>query len=247
MASLGFKPLAKIMIVPVPAGSAPPFIAMYNPPTLSITRSQTNTSKSTTQTGEPLIETLFVDPATLTIDFFLDGTGASPPMGIPTLGNLGDGGAAVGKALGVAVSAVGVELLIKLFFKTTLEVDNSKHNTRVVKLIWGAGLLFRCKLQSYTITYSLINRLGLPLRATISATFIEDKDPNELSINNLQSPDLTKLHTVKAGDTIYNIAKKEYDSESFYLQIAEANDLKNYRKLTPGQKLILPPIKQDEV
>jgi nucleoid-associated protein YgaU len=87
----------------------------------------------------------------------------------------------------------------------------------------------------------LFNQLGQPLRAKVSATFLEVPKPPAK-----QSPDLTKIHLVTAGDTIYNIAKAEYDDESFYLQIAQANDLKNYRKLVPGQKLVLPPIAKTE-
>ncbi|HEU4718961.1 MAG TPA: LysM domain-containing protein, partial [Bacteroidia bacterium] len=83
-----------------------------------------------------------------------------------------------------------------------------------------------------------------PLRATLSASFIQVPFAgNDRASLSWQSPDITKLHLVTAGDTIYNIARNEYGSESYYLQIAEANDLKNYRRLVPGTQLILPPVK----
>lgn len=243
MAGLGFKPLAKLIILPA-KGAGIPFVAMYNPTTMSFQRGQDNVEKHTTQTiNGVVVETKTINAPTFSVELFLDGTGASPPMGIPAIGG------AAGTAAGVIISAIGVDALINLFFKSTLKVEGATHTTKDVKLIWGAGLFFRCKLQNATVNYTLINRLGLPLRATISASFVASDDATIIGglFDKLFSPDLTKTHIVKAGDTIYNIAKEEYDDESFYLQIAEANDLKNYRKLTPGQTLILPPIKQDEV
>jgi nucleoid-associated protein YgaU len=247
MAGLGFRPLAKLMILPTGGEVGVPFVAMYNPTTLSFQRGQELTPKFTTvkvEGKDVVVESKNDNPETLNIELFFDGTSASPPMGIPGLGNLGP----VGAAAAVAISAVGVDALITLFFKS-LGISRKDHTSKVVKLVWGAGLLFRCKLQSATVNYTLINRLGLPLRATVSASFVASGDEKLLAslISRLQSPDVTKTHIVKAGDTLYNIAKEEYDSESFYLEIAKANDLKNYRKLKPGQILILPPIKQNEV
>lgn len=242
MADIGFRPLAKLMILPA-KGVGVPFVAMYNPTSLSFQRGQSNVPKFTTQTINGVtVETKTVNAPNLRVELFLDGTGASPPMGIPTIGG------AIGKAAGVAVSAIGVDALISLFFKSTLKVEGKTHTTKDVKLIWGAGLFFRCKLEDATVNYTLINRLGLPLRATISASFIASDDATLVTglIDKLFSPDLTKTYTVKAGDTLYNIAKEEYEDESFYLQIAQVNSLKNYRNLTPGQTLILPPFKKDE-
>lgn len=253
MADIGFRPLAKLIILPLKDDkvSGIPFVAMYNPTSISIQHSQDFAPKKnagvTPTDQEAPVEVKSLANKSFSIDLFLDGTGASPPMGSPTLGNLGPLGSAIGTAAGVAVSAVGVEALIDLFFKTTIEVKADTHNTNEVKLIWGAGFLMNCRLQSATVNYTLINRLGLPLRATISASFLATKSSGLGTLASLLfSPDLTKLHTVKAGDTIYNIAKNEYDDESYYLQIAQANDLKNYRRLKPGMQLILPPIKKDE-
>jgi len=57
-----------------------------------------------------------------------------------------------------------------------------------------------------------------------------------------ESVDLTKSESVKEGDILPLIAKKNYASSSYYLQLAKANKLKNFRNLSPGMKLILPPM-----
>jgi len=48
------------------------------------------------------------------------------------------------------------------------------------------------------------------------------------------------------GDTLDLIADNNYDDPSYYLQLARANRLKNFRKLKPGMRLILPPISDDK-
>lgn len=243
MANIGFRPLAKLIILPLDAETGIPtgipFVAMYNPTTFSFTKSQETTQKPLKNTDGSANEFNYNPNQTISLQLFFDGTSASPPMGIPVPSN---------EAASIAVASVGVEALITLFFQCVYDIRTKFHSPASVRLIWGAGLFARCKLQNATVNYTLINRLGLPLRATIDATFLTDVDDKVRAslIDKFTSPDVTKVHTVKAGDTIYNIAKNEYEDESYYLQIAQANDLKNYRRLKPGMQLILPPIKKDE-
>jgi nucleoid-associated protein YgaU len=58
---------------------------------------------------------------------------------------------------------------------------------------------------------------------------------------NLLSPDLTHLHTVKAGDTLYNLCQAMYESPRYVQAVARANNLTNFRQLQVGQTLIFPP------
>lgn len=238
------KALAKLTIIPfstkksgswVPAGI--PFIAMYNPTTFTLAGGTTYV-EDTTSSGTPGKKVFkSVECETLKVDLILDATGASPAGGF------------VGAALSKGAKLLGgVDVLVANFMATTKEFKSEDHAPRHLRIIWGAGLFFECVLQSATVTYSLFNRTGRPIRATISATF--EQAPSDAWLNKIKnffsSPDVTKTYMVKAGDTIYNIANKFYEDDSFYLQIAEANDLKNYRKLKPGTTLILPPVQKVE-
>jgi nucleoid-associated protein YgaU len=240
----GNKALAKLTIIPflnrlpyiIPGG--PPFIAMYNPTTFS-TRNAIKTVQKYTSDGAPAVLSFKqVENRTLKVDLLLDATGASPAGGIV--------GATLSKT---AKTLGGVDVLIAAFFLATRTPKAESHQPNILRVIWGAGLFLECVLLDATVTYTLFGSDGRPLRATISATFEEAMTPTSLSKikNFFSSPDVTKTYTVKAGDTIYNLAQREYGDDSFYLQIAEANDLKNYRKLIPGQVLIFPPINQEEV
>lgn len=239
---IGNKALAKVTIIPfknsgsaVPAG--PPFVAMYNPAGFTTQRGQELVPKYKTDGTEGQLESKNLQNSTISLDIFLDATGASPAGGVI--------GAALSKAAKVAQ---GVDILVAAFFSTTNEIKGDEHAPRFLRIVWGAGLFFEGRLQNASVKYDIIDSDGRPLRATISATFLQDPSPSFIAKikNFFSSPDLTKTYLVKAGDTIYNIAKNEYEDESYYLQIAQANDLKNYRRLKPGMQLILPPIKKDE-
>lgn len=243
MATIPFKKLARMKIVPYKSEEFPPgkvqkdltFTVMYNPSSLSISHGSMLAEKSTGDNTVNNVQTLGRKNGSFSVELFFDGTGASPSGGL--LPGIVDAVAGLG---GKTVTEQ-----IDNFYAATLKPNNDIHEPMSLKISWG-NLLFHCKLQSATTNYMLFDRDGNPLRATINASFIQisAKGDGEIDKSSFKSADLTKVYQVKAGDTIYNIAKDMYDDESFYLQIAETNSLKNYRKLIPGQQLILPPVKK---
>jgi nucleoid-associated protein YgaU len=59
------------------------------------------------------------------------------------------------------------------------------------------------------------------------------------------SPDLTHARIVKLGDNLPLMVANIYlHPTTYYLQVAEANDLNNFRRLRTGQQLIFPPVKK---
>ena len=238
------KALAKLTIIPflnakpwtIPAGV--PFVAMYNPTSFTTQHNQSYVEKPNTDGVEAILEFKRSINKTISVQLLLDATGASPAGGV------------IGAALSKVAKAVGsVDLLVANFFLTTQSPNPKKHQPNFLRVIWGAGLFFECTLQSATVSYTLFDRLGRPIRATINATFKKCETPLGIAKvkNFFSSPDVTKTYTVVAGDTIYNLAQREYGDDSFYRQIAEFNNLKNYRKLVPGQILYFPPVNKEEV
>jgi len=239
------KALAKLTIIPfvetasgnLRPAALPPFIAMYNPSTFSTSHGTVWVEKTNTDGVKGPLELKSTENDSITVDLILDATGASPAGGF------------VGLALSKAAKAIkGVDLLIASFFLTTQSANPTSHTPNFLKIIWGAGLFFEGYLESATVTYNLFGRDGRPLRASIKAVFKQSLTHNAVSKikNFFSSPDVTKEYIVLAGDTIYNIADRFYEDESLYQQIAIANDLKNYRRLVPGTKLLLPPVQKVE-
>jgi nucleoid-associated protein YgaU len=96
-----------------------------------------------------------------------------------------------------------------------------------------------------SINYKLFNPDGVPVRAVIKATFLEFMR-NEWMVKkqNDQSPDVTHVRTVKEGDTLPLLAYEVYGDPKYYLSVAKANQLFDFRELVPGQELRFPPIEK---
>ncbi|HET6990286.1 MAG TPA: hypothetical protein VFJ43_03135, partial [Bacteroidia bacterium] len=230
MAPVSVRALAKLAIIPLNSETLKPngipFLALYNPTTVTLSSGAVLAKKPTTNKFPGDLSLLYQNNRTLSVDLFLDGTGASPPLGVP----IGKAFGAVSKAIPggsvssitaqaatqAALSAFTVTQFVNWFFhltgttegkpareltseELTKIIDKKNHTAKPLKIIWGLGLRFRCKLTDATVSYSLFNQLGQPLRGKISATFAEIPGNK---FNPFQSPDLTKVHLVKAGDTI---------------------------------------------
>lgn len=115
------------------------------------------------------------------------------------------------------------------------QIDADLHRPPIVKFEWGS-VSFTGVIRSIDINFVRFTSSGTPVRATVDITL------NEVSgaATELQSPDHTKLHTVRLGETLDQIAFREYEDPAHWKTIAEANDLEDPSRLRPGQRLVLP-------
>ena len=65
----------------------------------------------------------------------------------------------------------------------------------------------------------------------------------ESSLKDNQSPDLTHMITVKAGDTLPMLCASIYGNRQMHHEVAKINNLISFRHIEPGTELIFPPIK----
>ena len=129
-----------------------------------------------------------------------------------------------------------------LFNKTTLDIDGDIHRPNYLIVQFGT-FICECYLVSSRITYTLFDEFGIPLRAKVNATF-KERVSSEINaaLSMLSSPDLTHTKLVEEGDLLPLIVFREYRTQDYYLQVAKANKLKNFRRLLPGTNINLPPI-----
>ena len=206
------------------------FEAMYNPTTFSKNLSVQYHCKQSPSDSTKQLEYSTTNTGDVNFDFLFDATGASTNSETSR----------VAKLLG------GVDAQIELFHRLTSNRDPETHQTPKLKLVWGT-FIFNCKLTSAKVEYLLFNPSGRPLRAKINATFKGDEPRIKIAaLQKLFSADLTHVHLVKEGETLPAIAQNVYNDASFYLELAKINKIKNFRKLTPGSELILPPINKQE-
>lgn len=131
---------------------------------------------------------------------------------------------------------------IDRFKKIVFDYNGEKHRPNFVKIIWGA-LLFKGVFLSLDLEYKLFKPSGEPLRAIGKAKFKGSQDDEERAAQeNKSSPDLTHSRIVMAGDTLPLMTYRIYGDSKYYLEVAKYNKLSNFRKLTPGQQIIFPPI-----
>ncbi|TND08160.1 MAG: hypothetical protein FD123_2554 [Bacteroidetes bacterium] len=213
------------------------FEVMYNPTTYGQSYKAQNLCLPTIGKQQAAIKLQRFRNEKVSFDLFFDATSASPSSG--TNG--------VKAATIAAESPRGVDSVIKDFLNATIGIGIKTHDANNLIVIWGP-FIFRGRLESADVSYTLFDRGGRPLRATVKATFIQAHFAEEVNnlIKQFQSPDVTKTHVVKAGDTLPLIAKNEYDNESYYMELARVNNLKNYRNLVPGQVLVLPAVSKNK-
>ena len=141
-------------------------------------------------------------------------------------------------------NGVGIIDDIEKFKKIVLDYNGDQHKPNYLVISWGS-LLFNGSLQDMEITYKLFKPDGTPIRANIRATFkgfIEDN--LRVARENNNSPDLTHIRVVGEGDTLPLMTFRIYGDSKYYLEVAKANKLVNFRKLTPGQQIFFPPIEK---
>ena len=172
-------------------------------------------------------EILGTAPLDITLKFYLDGTGTT------------------GKSCKVPEQ-------VQKFYEV-VGYDEKKHNTRYLRLVWGSLTLLRsnqyaldCVLKNASIQYKLFKPDGTPLRVIITATFTEALSNELVGLEfPKSSPDLTHVRIVKEGDTLPALVYDIYGNFKYYLEVAKANSLQNFRDLQPGQKLFFPPFEKN--
>ncbi len=145
---------------------------------------------------------------------------------------------------GVSSEKKDVNTLIEEFFDVSATALSDTHRPPYLRISWGS-LIVDCILKSAEISYTLFNNDGFPLRAKVSATFSENiEDFKRTAKEGKNSPDLTHVRTVYDGDTLPLMSYRIYGDSSYYIELARKNGLNNFRKLSTGNSLRFPPVKQ---
>jgi nucleoid-associated protein YgaU len=130
------------------------------------------------------------------------------------------------------------------FKKVVFDYNGEEHKPNYLIISWGT-LLFKGSLSEMDITFKLFKPDGTPLRATANAKFKGFVEDNlRVAMENSSSPDLTHVREVKKGDTLPLMTFRIYGDSRYYLEVAKANRITNFRKLEVGQRIFFPPIEK---
>jgi len=161
-------------------------------------------------------------PRNLSLDFVLDDTGV------------------IEDATGGGAKTVSARILD--FQKIAYDFDGEIHSPRYLRILWGA-LKFDCRLTKLDIDYTLFSPGGRPLRAVLKAEFLHYASALKTELKGRKkSSDLTRVRQVGAGDTLPLMCHRIYGDSTLYLQVAQCNELTNFRDLPPGRTIKFPPL-----
>lgn len=194
------------------------FEVMFNPSEYTLTYRNTPRRQRTQTPVSRDIEHGGQETQTFQVNLVLDGTGTSEAVG--------------------TTAPQTVKARVNKFLETCYRVNGERHTPNRLHLQWGI-IDFYGWLQSVQIRYALFDQGGDPLRAELNCQFMGYE---EQQMVHLSSPDLTHVRMAKAGDTLPLLAKEIYGSSRYYLLIAEANGLDDFRNLQPGTVLHFPPL-----
>lgn len=162
-----------------------------------------------------------VDREYLTITFYIDATGVVPGC------------------TDVMTNIAGLR-------KLCLDINGKIHRANYLKVRWGTDFLFMCCMVDLKTDFTLFKPDGTPVRAKLTAKFREFIDPaTKAKMNNQSSPDLTHIKTVVEGDTLPMLCHQVYGDSKYYIQVAAYNNLINFDRLAPNQRIVFPRLTHD--
>lgn len=220
------------------SGSEYTFEVMFNPESFSISYENVYTKPQGINTSSKDGTYSLSKPEELSLKLIFDDTGVVSPSSIA---------GAVVPGLDAKINSIrgksDVYKQVHRFLDICYEIKSDTHQPNKLELLWG-DLIFQCHLKSVDIQYTLFNRGGQPIRAELDTMFEGDiKDSARIKKENKNSPDLTHVRTVGSSDTLPLMASAIYQTPAYYIQLARANKLNNFRKLKTGSSISFPPVR----
>ncbi len=202
------------------------FELQLNPTKITVTRSTDNTKEDTDSDGNPVTKDASTfQPAKYTIKFTLDDSGAIDHLKLP--GN-------------------NISESMQILEKYTIIPDNESHQNPYVYLQWGKTFesTYFGQVSALKYDYTFFDLDGNPLRVEVTMSITEVDSSFDSNLRNFNSPDITRIPTIKDKDNLVKFSIESYDDKKYYIRIAELNNLSSVRDLENGKKLFLPPLKK---
>lgn len=158
------------------------------------------------------------DPATLTVEMFLDATD-----------DMSD------KITGI------VERLMRACVPTEKSLETVP-TAPFVLFRWGSLRAFPAVVKSVNGKFTLFTPSGIPVRATV--TLVMEEISGEITAQNPTSgaKTATAMHVLVDGDSLASVSYKHYGSANYWRAIAEANDIDDPMRLPVGTALLVPAL-----
>lgn len=123
-------------------------------------------------------------------------------------------------------------------------MNGDKHQPNYIKANWGS-FIFNGVLQTLNYEYTLFAPNGQPLRVKISFILMGFMDKLQAAKKeNKLSPDLSRIIVIKSGETVLHWCNEIYGDPGYCLEVARANKLSGFRNVSPGTRILFPPLRR---
>ena len=124
--------------------------------------------------------------------------------------------------------------------------NSELHRPSYVEIVYGS-VMFKGQVAKMNVDYSLFNGAGDALRAKVGMEFVgymaSDEERKKYPKN---SPDMSRLITVKDGDTLAKLCYETYGDSTLVAQVARFNNLNGFRNIPAGTELLFPPLRKSQ-
>ena len=125
------------------------------------------------------------------------------------------------------------------------DYNTEGHRPSFVKVQYG-DITFFGQLKTLETEYTLFDPDSIPLRAELKVTltgYCSQKE--EKKHFSKRSPDVSRLVTLKEGQTLAALCYEIYGDALLVGQVARFNNLNGYRNIPAGTELLLPMLKKE--
>lgn len=125
------------------------------------------------------------------------------------------------------------------------DYNTEGHRPSFVKVEYG-DITFFGQLKTLETEYTLFDMDGIPLRAELKVTLTgycgQKEEKKHFSKH---SPDVSRLVTLKEGQTLAALCYEIYGDALLVGQVARFNNLNGYRSIPAGTELLMPMLKKE--
>lgn len=127
-----------------------------------------------------------------------------------------------------------------------VNIDNTLHAPPPCRFVWGR-FSFDGIVSAFKKEFTFFFSNGTPARVKISITLKPYTNVKEMAkALNLQSSDISKKRVLVEGDTIFDMAYREYKNPAMWRMIAAKNGIDNPLTIPFGTELLLPSKDSDD-
>lgn len=187
------------------------FAVMFNPEEYSLSRENNFAQAAIPGRSSPLLQFTHGNMRTLEMELFFD-----------TFGTLSD------------VRDQTNQLL------ALLDINPQTHAPPILLFVWGL-LRFQCVLARANQKFTLFMASGVPVRARVQVSFSEfTNGALEAKEVKRETANFTKVHVVRQGETLSDIANQVYADPTLWRPLALRNSIDDPHTLPPGRPLAVP-------